>query len=266
MKLRAWVVFGAVGLMLAGCGSDAQPGAAAAPTGSAALATAAPTTAAQTTAAPTTAAPTSTPKPKPAPPPRQASSAELRRALLGKADLPAGFTLGPDPAGDVGQNPTYRSTSPACAKAINTLYNELPPARAAVRYTKEYPTGRQQVRVVLEELGSWPGGGAAREMEAVGKAPARCPTWNFADSQYGTVPIRATPLKISKIGEEVYAYTIVTHWAGRGDTHELLIFIRSDTRRMLFNYFAPVGRQIDYTECYKILGAAIHKLPNWHQG
>jgi hypothetical protein len=35
---------------------------------------------------------------------------------------------------------------------------------------------------------------------------------------------------------------------------------------MLFNYVAPVGRALDYTECYKILGAAIHKLPNWHQG
>ena len=263
MTFRAWVAVGAAGLVLAACGSDAQPAAESATTVAPSTAAATTTAPETTTAAPTTPKPTPKPKPKPAPPPRQATSAQLRSALLTQRDLPAGFTLGPDPATD-GPHPTSRSCSPACAKAVNALYNELPPARAAVRYIRDYPTGRQQVRTVLEELGSWPGNGAAQEMEAFGKTPARCPTWSFFDNQYGVVPTTATPLTISKIAEQVIAYTFVTHWNGRGDTHDIMIFARSDTRRLLFEYSVPVGRAIDWAECYKILGAALRKLPAWH--
>jgi hypothetical protein len=254
--------------MVAACGSDAQP--AAEPAASTASAASTPTTppAASTTAtaAPTTAAPTTTPPPpKPTSPPRQATAKQLRSALLTQRDLPAGFTLGRDPEADPGQNPTYRSSSPACAKAVNALYNELPAVRAGVRYTHEYTTGRRQLRTVLEELGSWPGNGAAHEMDAVAKTPARCPTWNYFDSQYGVVPTTATPQTISKIGEQVIAYMFTTHWNGRGDTHDIIIFARSDTRQLSFEYTVPVGREIDWAECYKILGAALRKLPAWRR-
>jgi hypothetical protein len=120
--------------------------------------------------------------------------------------------------------------------------------------------------VVEEELGSWPGNGAQRWVETTGQVPARCLTWSFLDSQFGTVRTRAVPLSAPGVGVQVAAYTLTTHWNGRGDTHEILLFARSDTRRVLYDYAVPVGRSLNRAESDRILAAALRKLPRWQRG
>jgi hypothetical protein len=231
-----------VGVAVGGCGAQQRPVA----------------TVLTTTASPSVAAAVTTPKPAPTPPPRQATPAQLRAALLTPRDLPAGFQVDHPTGG----NPSYLGATPVCTRAINTMYDEKPPAAAIVRLIRPFPGGRQ-VEPIEEDLGSWPGDGAARSMADTGQAPARCSSWYFHDADYGTVRTRAVPLAYPPIAEQTHAYALTTHWPGAGDTHELLVFARSDTRRVVFDCFAPLGRTLNRARCDAILRTALAKLPHW---
>lgn len=157
------------------------------------------------------------------------------------------------------------STSPTCSRAVNALFAYHPPVWAATRHTKPYPDGKQ-LRVIEEDLSYWTGTGARQHMASVARTPARCPKWSFSDPQYGTVTTDVTRTSYPRAGEEVMAYRLVTHWRGRGDTNEVLLFARSDNRVLLMDFYYPVGRPIEQAELNHVLDIAVAKLPGWRHG
>ncbi len=109
----------AAAVLLAGCtSSSGQPT-------SVASSTATPTTG---SAAPTTASPTAGPA-QPVPGPGR-SAADLRAALLAPADLPAGWTVVPDPAAGVGPS---AASDPQCLTLLGLANRVLPGAVASAR-------------------------------------------------------------------------------------------------------------------------------------
>jgi hypothetical protein len=185
--------------------------------------------------------------------------------LVRAADLPAGFQLNGDTADYEGM-PPMTGTTASCSRAINAMYAEHPPARAGAALTRPYPGG-MQVTAVQEEFGSWPAAGAAKSMTAAAGAPGRCRSWSRVDQQYGTVRTTVTPLACPHgIGEESVCYQLITNWPTRGNTHEILLFARSDTRRMTIDYLEPVGRVMNQALFHTIVAAAVRRLAHWHTG
>ncbi|MFF1821786.1 hypothetical protein ACFVWG_31065 [Kribbella sp. NPDC058245] len=186
--ITAAVLAVGLGLSLVGCQGDDKPAAGASnPT------TSAPTTA-TSTPTPTASAPTTPAAPAPAP----RTKASLTKALLALEDLPSGFAIDPESAGD--DAGTKLTSSDAKCKPLVKLFNDDVPPGSKVSVSREF-SGGQEGPFVGEQLDALPSAAATKAyLASVKSAVSSCKKAKLTISGAGTSPVTVAEVSAPKAG------------------------------------------------------------------